>query len=53
MKTILILQVMPAGTMASIMADNLDKDSRFAAIIIFVTTLLSMATFPVILSIIS
>lgn len=53
MKTIIILQAMPAGTMASIMADNLDKDSRFAAIIIFVTTLLSMATFPVILSIIS
>ena len=53
MKTIIVLQAMPAGTMASIMAENLDKDSRFAAIIIFVTTLLSIGSFPLILSIIS
>lgn len=53
MKTIIILQAMPAGTMASIMAENLDKDSSFAAIIIFVTTLLSIVTFPLVLNIIS
>ena len=53
MKTIIVLQAMPAGTMASIMAENLDKDSRFAAIIIFVTTLLSIGSFPLVLSIIS
>lgn len=52
-KTIIILQAMPAGTMASIMAEDLGKDSRFAAIIIFVNTLLSIITFPLILSIIS
>lgn len=53
MKTIIILQAMPAGTMASIMAEDLGKDSTFAAIVIFVTTLLSIGTFPLILSIIS
>ncbi len=53
MKTIIVLQAMPAGTMASIMAENLDKDSRFAAIVIFVTTLLSIGSFPLVLSIIS
>jgi hypothetical protein len=44
---------MPAGTMASIMAENLEKDSKLATVIIFVTTLFSIVTFPLILSIIS
>lgn len=52
-KTIIVLQAMPAATMASIVAENLGKDSKFAAIVIFVTTLLSVVTFPLILSIIS
>ncbi|MBE6047754.1 MAG: AEC family transporter [Clostridium sp.] len=52
-KTIIVLQAMPAGTMASIMAENLEKDSKLATVIIFVTTLFSIVTFPLILSIIS
>lgn len=52
MKTMVILQAMPAATMTSIFAENFNKQKEYAAIIVLITTLLSLITFPIILKII-
>lgn len=51
--TIIVLQSMPAATMTSIMAESYSKEGNYAAIMVFVTTLFSVVSFPIILKIIS
>ncbi|MBD7910073.1 MULTISPECIES: AEC family transporter [Clostridium] len=51
--TIIVLQSMPAATMTSIIAESYNKESSYAAIIVFVTTLFSIVSFPIVLKIIS
>ncbi len=51
--TLILLQAMPAGAMTSIFAENFDKEQEYATILVFITTLLSIATFPLILGILN
>ncbi|MGL5379279.1 AEC family transporter, partial [Clostridium sp.] len=46
--TIILLEAMPAAAMTSIFAADFNKDKEYAAIIIFITTLISIITIPVI-----
>lgn len=51
--TLIILQGMPAAAMTSILAADYNTEKEYSAIIVFVTTLLSIITIPVLSQIIS
>lgn len=50
--TIIIIQAMPAAAMTSIFAADFDKEKEYGAIVVFVTTLLSILTIPMIVKLI-
>ncbi|WP_291649760.1 AEC family transporter [Clostridium sp.] len=50
--TIIIIQAMPAAAMTSIFAADFDKEKEYGAIVVFVTTLLSILTIPIMVRII-
>lgn len=47
--TVIIMTAMPASAMTSIFAENFDKEKEFAAVLVSVTTLLSLITVPILL----
>lgn len=49
MNTVIIMSAMPASAMTSILAENFDKEKDYAAVIVSVTTLLSLITVPFLL----
>ena len=49
-KTLIILSAMPAAAMTSILAENFDKEKEYSAVIVFITTLFSLITFPILLN---
>ena len=49
-KTLIIVTAMPAAAMTSILADSFDKESEYSAVIVFITTLFSVITFPILLN---
>lgn len=49
-KTLIILSAMPAAAMTSILAEKFDKEKEYSAVIIFITTLFSLITFPILLN---
>lgn len=49
-KTLIILTAMPAAAMTSILAESFDKESEYSAVIVFITTLFSLITFPILLN---
>lgn len=51
--TVTIMVAMPASTMTSIFAESYNKENEYAAILVSVTTLLSLVTVPILLKIIS
>ena len=51
--TIIIIQAMPAAAMTSIFAADFNKEKEYSAIVVFITTLLSIVTIPIIARIIS
>lgn len=51
--TIIIVQAMPAAAMTSIFAADFNKEKEYSAIIVFITTLLSIITIPIIAKIIN
>ena len=50
--TIIIIQAMPAAAMTSIFAADFNKEKEYASIVVFITTLLSIITIPIISKII-
>ena len=50
--TIIVIQAMPAAAMTSIFAADFDKEKEYGAIVVFVTTLLSIITIPAIVKVI-
>lgn len=48
-KTLIVLSAMPSAVMTSILAENFDKEKEYSAVIIFITTLFSLITFPILL----
>ncbi|MCR1951661.1 MULTISPECIES: AEC family transporter [unclassified Clostridium] len=50
--TMIIIQAMPAAAMTSIFAADFDKEKEYGAIVVFVTTLLSIVTIPIIVKVI-
>ncbi|SNS36469.1 hypothetical protein SAMN05446037_1008161 [Anaerovirgula multivorans] len=50
--TVIIMSAMPASAMTSILAESFDKEKEYAAVIVSVTTLLSLVTVTVLLKII-
>ena len=48
MNTIIIIQAMPAAAMTSIFAADFNKEKEYSAMLVFVTTLLSIITIPII-----
>ena len=51
--TVIIMTAMPASAMTSIFAESYEMEKDFAAMLVSVTTLLSLITVPVLLKIIS
>ena len=51
--TIIIIQAMPAAAMTSIFAADFNKEKEYSAIVVFITTLLSIVTITIIARIIS
>ena len=51
--TIIILQAMPAAAMTSIFAANFNKEKEYSAVVVFLSTLLSIISIPLIVSFIS
>ena len=49
-KTLIIVTAMPAAAMTSILAESFDKESEYSAVIVFMTTLFSVITFPILLN---
>lgn len=49
-KTLIIVTAMPAVAMTSILAESFDKESEYSAVIVFITTLFSVITFPILLN---
>lgn len=47
--TIIIMEAMPAGAMTSIFAENFNKEKEYASVVVFFSTLFSIAAFPLIL----
>ena len=52
MNTVIIMAAMPASAMTSIFAESFDKEKEYAAVLVSVTTLLSLLTVPILLKII-
>lgn len=52
LNTIIIMSAMPASTMTSILAETFDKEKEYAAVIVSLTTLLSLASAIILLKII-
>ena len=50
--TIIVIQAMPAAAMTSIFAADFNKEKEYSAIVVFITTLLSIITIPIISKII-
>lgn len=50
--TVIIMSAMPAAAMTAILAENFDKEKEYAAVIVSVTTLISLITVTVLLKII-
>lgn len=50
--TIIVIQAMPAAAMTSILAADFNKEKEYASIVVFITTLLSIITIPIISKII-
>lgn len=50
--TIIVIQAMPAAAMTSIFAADFNKEKEYASIVVFITTLLSIITIPIISKII-
>ncbi len=50
--TVIIMAAMPASAMTSILAESFDKEKEYAAVLVSVTTLLSLITVPILLNII-
>lgn len=50
--TVIIMTAMPASAMTSIFAESYDKEKEYAAVLVSVTTLLSLITVPLLLKII-
>lgn len=50
--TIIVLQAMPAAAMTSIFAANFNKEKEYSAVIVFISTLLSIITIPIIVKMI-
>lgn len=48
-KTLIVLTAMPAAAMTSILAESYEKEVEYSAIIVFITTLLFLVTFPILL----
>ena len=48
-KTLIIITAMPAAAMTSILAENFDKEIEYSAVIVFITTLIFLVTFPMLL----
>lgn len=48
MKTMILIQAMPAAATTSIFAEKFNNQVEYAAILVFITTLLSIITFPII-----
>lgn len=48
-KTLIILTAMPAAAMTSILAEKFNKEKEYSAVIVFITTLFSLITFPILL----
>lgn len=46
--TMVLLTAMPTAALTSILAENLNKEKEYAAILVFVSTILSLVTFPLI-----
>ncbi len=51
--TVIIMTAMPASAMTSIFAESFDKEKEYAAVLVSVTTLLSLITVPILLKIIT
>ena len=49
-KTLIIVTAMPAAAMTSILSESFDKESEYSAVIVFITTLFSVITFPILLN---
>ena len=47
--TVIIMSAMPASAMTSILAESFDKEKDYAAVIVSITTLLSLITVTVLL----
>ena len=50
--TVIIMTAMPASAMTSIFAESYDKEKEYAAVLVSITTLLSLITLPFLLRII-
>lgn len=51
--TMILLSAMPVAGMTSIFSENFNKDKEYASILVFVTTLLSIISYPIILNMIN
>lgn len=49
LNTVIIMTALPASAMTSILAESFDKEKEYAALIVSVTTLLSLITVPLLL----
>ena len=49
LNSVVIMSAMPASTMTSILAESFNKEKEYAAIIVSITTLLSLITIPLLL----
>jgi len=52
MITVVIMSAMPASAMTSILAESFEKEKEYAAVIVSLTTLLSLITVPLLLKVI-
>ncbi|MGL4345316.1 MAG: AEC family transporter [Cellulosilyticaceae bacterium] len=50
--TMVLLTAMPVAAMTSIFAENYNKEKEYAAVVVFITTLFSVLTFPLVLQVI-
>lgn len=48
-KTFILLQAMPAGAVTSLFAESFNKDKEYSALIVSLTTLLSIVTIPLVI----
>nr|WP_291707245.1 AEC family transporter [Clostridium sp.] len=51
--TMIVIQAMPAAAMTSIFAADFNKEKEYSSIVVFITTLLSIITIPIISKIIN